>query len=98
MASIPFLATYTYDTDGQDQAHALQEIGDYVDVFLSRQPGFVSSRLLASNDGKSIVHQSEWTSEAACLAAGTLARKHPRLPGLRTYKPRWLGYRLARAF
>lgn len=88
----------TFATTNENQAQALAEIGHYVGGFLSQQPGFVSSRLLASNDGQSIVHQAEWTTESAFAAAGPLARQHPDFPKLMAYQPKGVGYHLARAF
>lgn len=90
------VVTFTTNADNQDQA--LAEIGDYVATFLSQQPGFITSRLFASRDGQSIVHQAEWTSEAAFQDAGALAREHPDLPKLLVYQPSGIGYRLTREF
>ena len=88
----------TFKTTPANQALAVEKIGDYVADFLSQQPGFIGSRLLASRDGHSIVHQAEWTNEAAFQAAGALARAHPDLPALMAYEPSGVGYRLARTF
>ncbi len=88
----------TFTTTPANQSRALEEIGAYVASFLSQQPGFLTSRLLASRDGTSIVHQAEWTDEAAFQAAGALAREHPDLPKLMAYQPNGVGYRLARTF
>jgi antibiotic biosynthesis monooxygenase len=88
----------TFHTDKTNQSQAVTEIGDYVADFLSQQPGFVTSSLFASRDGQSIVHQAQWTSEAAFLAAGPLARAHPDFPKLMTYEPKGIGYQLERTF
>ncbi len=88
----------TFNTSQQNQTQALAEIGDYVATFLSQQPGFVSSRLFASNDGQNIVHHAQWTDEAAFQAAGQLARAHPDLPKLLAYEPKGVGYTLHRTF
>ena len=88
----------TFSTNAANQARAIEEIGDYVAQFLSQQPGFIRSRLLAGKDGTTIVHQAEWTNEAAFQAAGVLAREHPDLPKLMAYEPRGAGYSLARSF
>lgn len=88
----------TFTTTEDNQAQAVDEIGAYVADFLSQQPGFVTSRLFASKDGQSIVHQAEWTSESAFQDAGVLARQHPDLPRLMAYSPSGVGYTLARTF
>ncbi len=88
----------TFVTTPDNQSQAVAEIGAYVADFLSQQPGFITSRLLASHDGTSLVHQAEWTSEAAFQAAGALAREHPDLPKLMAYQPSGAGYHLARTF
>lgn len=87
-----------FSTTPANQAQALSEIGDYVGSFLSQQPGFITSRLFASNDGERIVHQAEWSSEADFQQAGVLARAHPDLPKLMAYAPNGSGYTLARTF
>ncbi len=98
MSDAHHFVVVTFTTTPADQAQAVEEIGAYVASFLSRQPGFLNSRLLASRDGASIVHQAEWINEAAFQAAGALAREHPDLPKLLAYQPNGVGYRLARTF
>ena len=98
MSGAHHFVVVTFATTPDNQASALEEIGAYVAEFLSQQPGFVTSRLLASRDGESIVHQAEWLDEASFQAAGALARERPELPKLMAYQPRGVGYRLARAF
>jgi quinol monooxygenase YgiN len=88
----------TFSTQPGSQDQALNEIGDYVAGFLSQQPGFITSRLFASGDGSNIVHQAEWTDEAAFKAVGPLARKHPDFPKLMAYEPKGIGYHLHRSF
>lgn len=88
----------TFNTTKEQQAQALTEIGDYVAEFLSQQPGFVQSRLLASLDGEHVFHQAQWENEAAFQAAGQLARQHPDLPKLRLWAPVGTGCRLHRQF
>jgi hypothetical protein len=88
----------TFQTNDINQAQAIAEIGDYVADFLSQQPGFITSSLFVARDGQSIVHQAEWTNEAAFQAAGPLAREHPDFPKLMAYEPKGIGYQLARTF
>ncbi|XOV82780.1 MAG: antibiotic biosynthesis monooxygenase [bacterium] len=88
----------TFKTTADNQNQAVNDIADYVATFLSQQPGFIQSQLLASNDGQSIVHQAQWTDEAAFQAAGVLARKHPDLPKLMVYEPKGMGYRRVGTF
>ena len=88
----------TFTTERNNQGQALTEIGDYVADFLSQQPGFITSRLFASQDGQSVVHQAEWTSEQAFKDAGPLAREHPDFPKLMTYEPKGIGHALIRTF
>ena len=88
----------TFKTTTDNQSQAVNDIADYVASFLSQQPGFIKSQLLASNDGQSLVHQAQWTNEAAFQAAGVLAREHPDLPKLMAYEPKGIGYRQMRTF
>jgi heme-degrading monooxygenase HmoA len=88
----------TFNTTREQQAQALREIGDYVAGFLSQQPGFVQSRLLASQDGEQVFHQAQWENEAAFQAAGQLARQHPDLPKLMLWTPVGVGCTLYRQF
>ncbi len=94
MSSSPHFVVVTFQTTSDNQAQALREIGDYVASFLSQQPGFLSSNLLASKDEQSIVHQAQWTDEASFVAVGPLARIHPDFPKLMAYAPKGIGYRL----
>lgn len=98
MSDTPHFVIVTFNTNEANQAQAVQEIGDYVADFLSQQPGFITSRLFASKDHQTIVHQAEWVSESAFQAAGVLARQHPDLPRLMAYEPKGVGYGLARTF
>lgn len=98
MSSDSHFVVVTFQTTNDNQAQALQEIGDYVASFLSQQPGFLHSQLLASKDEQSIVHQAQWTDEASFVAVGPLARVHPDFPKLMAYAPKGLGYRLHRSF
>ncbi|MDG2277148.1 MAG: antibiotic biosynthesis monooxygenase [Pseudomonadales bacterium] len=88
----------TFLTTPEEHTQAVREIGDYVEEFLSQQPGFIASRLLAATDGRSIVHQAEWTAESAFKAIAPAARKHPAFPKLMTYQPIGLGYQLVRSY
>ncbi len=98
MTSEHHFVVVTFRTTPSNQAQAVQEIGDYVADFLSQRPGFVTSRLFASLDGETIVHQAEWTHEEAFRNAGPLARQHPDLPKLMAYEPKGVGYQLQRTF
>ncbi|MFK7915674.1 MAG: antibiotic biosynthesis monooxygenase [Pseudomonadales bacterium] len=87
-----------FDTTRESQAQALAEIGAYVDSFLSQQPGFVESVLLASNNGAQIVHHAQWENADAFADAGVLARAHPDLPKLMAYTPNGTGYSLYQTY
>ncbi|TVS12732.1 MAG: hypothetical protein EA417_17040 [Gammaproteobacteria bacterium] len=93
-----FMVIVQFDTSPENQVRALEEIGDYVAEFLSRQEGFVRSFLSRSTDGKGLVHCALWRSEADFDAAGAKAREHPSMPGLRQYQPRGQRYQLWKAF
>ena len=88
----------SFETTPEEQARALEKIGAYIDGFLSRQPGFIQSRLHRGLDGRSMVHYAEWQSEADFKAAGEKARAHPDLPALMVYKPSGKGYQISRTF
>lgn len=98
MSPTPHFVVVTFQTTSDNQAQALREIGGYVASFLSQQPGFISSQLLASKDKQSIVHQAQWTDEDSFLAVGPLARIHPDFPKLMVYAPKGVGYRLYNSY
>lgn len=98
MTAADHIVIVSFETDTATQDAALAAIGAYVGSFLSRQPGFVESRLHRGLDGRSIVHYATWESEAAFKAAGEKARSHPDLPALLVYKPSGRGYSVWKTF
>lgn len=93
-----FAVIVNFDTTAESQQHALDEIGAYIEDFLSRQPGFVQSWLHRALDGESLAHYALWRSEADFKAAGEKAREHPALPGLMQYKPSGRQFEVWRGF
>ncbi len=93
-----FTVIVDFETTPENQQQALEEIGAYVDSFLSRQPGFLRSWLHRSLDGEGLVHYALWRSQADFQAAGEKAREHPALPALRRYNPRGRQYEVWRGF
>ncbi len=93
-----FTVIVRFDTTAESRSRALEEIGDYVAEFLSRQDGFVQSWLQQSVDGDGVVHVALWRSEAHFAAAGEKAQSYPALPALRRYNPRAERYQVWRAF
>lgn len=93
-----FTVIVQFETTADNQQRALEEIGDYVEEFLSRQEGFLRSRLHRALDGTGLVHYALWRSEDDFRAAGVKAREHPALPGLMQYKPRGQYYDVSREF
>jgi hypothetical protein len=93
-----FTVIVHFDTTPDNQTRALEEIGAYIEDFLSRQDGFVHSALHRSLDGEGLVHYAQWRSEGQFKAAGVNAREHPALPGLMRYQPRGRYYEVARVF
>lgn len=92
MSGSEHVVIVSFETTPENQAEALERIGAYVDSFLSRQPGFIASRLHRGLDGTTLVHYARWQSEAHFQAAGEKAREHPDLPGLMQYQPAGKGY------
>ncbi len=82
-----FIVIVDFEIEEGEQEEALGKIGDYIASFLSRQPGFIESRLLRSHDGSRIVHYARWASEADFRTFAGKAQSHPDLPALRAYKP-----------
>ena len=97
-ADNPHIMIVSFETTAQAQAEAIEKISAYIDGFLSRQPGFIQSRLHRGLDGHSLVHYAQWQSEADFKAAGEKARAHPDLPALMAYKPSGKGYQVSRTF
>jgi len=93
-----FTVIVDFDTTPANQEQALEEIGAYVDAFLSRQPGFLESWLHRSLDGEGLVHYALWRSQADFQAAGAKAREHPALPALMRYNPRGRQFEVWRSF
>lgn len=93
-----FAVIVSFETTPETQQQALEEIGGYVEDFLSRQDGFVQSALHRSLDGASLAHYAVWRSEAHFKAAGEKAREHPALPGLRRYQPQGRYFQVHREF
>jgi heme-degrading monooxygenase HmoA len=93
-----FTVIVQFDTTPENQQRALEEIGAYVDEFLSRQDGFVQSWLHRSLDGASLAHYALWASEAQFKAAGAKAREHPALSELMRYNPRGQYFEVWRTF
>jgi hypothetical protein len=93
-----FTVIVQFDTTAENQQRALEEIGAYIDEFLSCQDGFVQSWLHRSVDGASLAHYALWQSEAQFRAAGVKAREHPALPGLMQYNPRGQYFEVWRTF
>ena len=87
-----------FTTNESSQAQAIQEVGDYVEGFLSHQSGFIASQLHASLDGLSLVHYAVWMSEKNFMAAAERARSHPDLSMLMAYNPIASGYKIRRCF
>ena len=92
MSGSEHIVIVTFETTPETQDEALEKIGAYVDGFLSRQPGFLDSRLHRGLDGESIVHHARWRSEEDFRSAGEKARAHPDLPALMRYRPSGRGY------
>lgn len=82
-----FTVIVDFETGPDEQAEALEKIGDYIGSFLSQQRGFIHSRLHRSTDGKRIVHYAQWQSEEHFRAFAERAASHPDLPAIRQYKP-----------
>lgn len=93
-----FAVIVSFTTTPQTQEQALEEIGAYVDGFLSRQDGFVQSWLHRSLDGEGLAHYALWESQAHFQAAGEKAREHPALPGLMQYQPHGQQFEVWRSF
>ncbi|MDZ7668938.1 MAG: antibiotic biosynthesis monooxygenase [Gammaproteobacteria bacterium] len=93
-----FTVIVHFDTTAENQLQALEEIGTYIEDFLSRQDGFLRSRLHRALDGSGLVHYALWRSEDDFRAAGAKAREHPALPGLMQYNPRGQYYDVSREF
>jgi len=93
-----FTVIVQFDTTAENQMRALEDIGAYVEDFLSRQEGFLRSTLHRSLDGTGLVHYALWGSEDDFRAAGAKAREHPALPGWMQYNPRGQYYDVAREF
>jgi heme-degrading monooxygenase HmoA len=87
-----------FTTTPENQELALEMIGNYVGDFLSKQTGFLSSRLHASKDGNSVVHYAEWNREEDFQAFAKSAQSHPDLPALLAYEPKASAFKLKRVF
>ncbi|MFW6094518.1 MAG: antibiotic biosynthesis monooxygenase [Pseudomonadota bacterium] len=93
-----FAVIVEFETTPENRQQALDEIGAYVDDFLSRQDGFLQSWLHCAADGHTVVHHALWRSEAQFRAAGEKARGHPALPTVQRYHPSARFFEVSRTF
>ncbi len=65
----------SFDVKPGEQEEVFDEIRRFVDDVVRQQPGFVSSALHKSGDGRRILNYAQWESRAAYDAF----RTHPRV-------------------
>jgi len=94
----PHFVVVDFEVEPGEQDAALRLISEYVESFLSQQPGFVRSALHKGLDGVSLVHYAQWQSEDDFKRAGEKAQTHPDLPALLAFQPRGRGFTTWRTF
>lgn len=82
-----FTVVVTFQTTPATQQEATDKIWDYIETFLSKQPGCISSSLHKSFDGKNLINYAQWETADHFKAFSEKARGHPDLPALLEYKP-----------
>ena len=87
---------FSVSADEEDQA--LHEIAEYIDSFLSKQPGFIVSTLHKGLEPGSILHYARWRSETDFNRAAQAAQSHPELPRMRSFNPHGRGFTPCRSF
>ena len=78
-----FVVVVTFETTPDNHAKALSLLDEYIAGFLSRQPGFIESRLNERADGHGYLHFARWQKEADFRAFAEKAADHPLLPEIR---------------
>ena len=93
-----FVVLVSFTTSPSSHAEALSLIDDYVDSFLSQQPGFVRSYLNENEAHTELVHFAMWENEAAFRAFAEKAQNHPALEKIRSYAPSPAFYSSCRSY
>jgi heme-degrading monooxygenase HmoA len=80
-----FIVVVTFETTPDKHVEALQVLDEYIDRFLSIQPGFIESSLNEREDGHGYLHFARWENEADFRAFAEKAKNHPLLPKIRQF-------------
>ena len=82
-----FTVIVTFTTTKENQSQALELIWNYIETFLTKQDGCISSTLHSSFDGKSITNYAQWETAEHFKAFSEKAKSHPDLPAILEFKP-----------
>ena len=77
----------TFDVAPEEQERLCTLVREYIDQFISQQPGFVSANLHKSLCGKRVINYAQWQSMEHFKAFGAKARSRPELPELLSFGP-----------
>ena len=88
-----FIVVVTFATTLDNHGEALQVLDEYIDTFLSIQPGFIDSRLNEQEDCGGYLHFARWRKESDFRAFAEKAKNHSLLPKIRQFDPSATFYR-----
>jgi len=93
-----FIVVVTFQTTPDNHGEALQVLDEYIDGFLSIQPGFIESRLNEQEDGCGYLHFARWKNESDFRTFAKKAKNHPLLPKIRQFDASATFYQAARHY
>jgi heme-degrading monooxygenase HmoA len=80
-----FIVVVTFETTPDKHGEAFQVLNEYIDSFLSIQPGFIDSRLNEREDRGGYLHFARWRNESDFRAFAEKAKNHPLRPKIRQF-------------
>ena len=80
-----FIVVVTFETIPDKHAEALEILDEYIDSFLSLQPGFIESMLNEREDGRGYLHFARWRNESDFRAFAAKSKNHRLLPKIRQF-------------
>jgi len=87
-------AIVTFECDPEQQADLADKVRNYINDFISKQDGLISSHLHLSLCGKRVVNYAQWKSMEHFKAFGEKAKPRPELPEMLAFKPQPFFYKV----
>ncbi|WP_116996280.1 antibiotic biosynthesis monooxygenase [Desertimonas flava] len=68
MPDSPVTFVNVFDVEPADQSALVDLLTEAIDEVIRQRPGFVGARVLASDDGRTVINEATWTDAAAVAA------------------------------